>query len=254
MLRLSFLFAATLVLLSAQTQPAVAVSPNTGAGAEASITVSVNRSGELERLSSIRVLIHQQLNGSDACFLQHNAGSSTIALRNNTNTAWQEAVALAGPINTANAQCRLVASASSVYASGAVYNLVLKLQFEPAFSGRRLIWVQAVDDAGMASGAWQYLGEWVVPTSTATGSDCIRVDGTSGPCLAKFRIDRFRVTAPVPSFFTLAYMPMPGADPKVYRNGLLLMPGDDYTLSARQLTFHVPIVLSDIVQAEYWIQ
>ncbi|MGH9657269.1 MAG: hypothetical protein ACRD96_01930 [Bryobacteraceae bacterium] len=72
--------------------------------------------------------------------------------------------------------------------------------------------------------------------------DCVRVDGTSGPCgFSSFTF----VDATVPSgtingtntTFTLPSSPNPAASLSLYRNGALKKPGVDYNLSAGTITF-----------------
>jgi hypothetical protein len=77
-------------------------------------------------------------------------------------------------------------------------------------------------------------------------SDCLRVDGTSGSCgtVSSGGSVGF-VDAEVPggtldgsnSNFTLANTPNPAASLEIFRNGLLMNQGGDYTLSASAVTF-----------------
>ena len=150
MLRTFLFHMAAVGVLFAQSASSVAVSPLAGAGSDAVIAITINRSGELQRLFTVRMLANQSLEGSAACFLQHIVGSPSITLRNDSNTAWLEPVMLGGSIDSGNRQCTLVAADSRVVENGTMYALTLKLRFQPAFSGRRLIWVQALDDAGLA--------------------------------------------------------------------------------------------------------
>lgn len=71
--------------------------------------------------------------------------------------------------------------------------------------------------------------------------DCIRVDGSSGPCsLAPGFVD-----GEVPSgtingintVFTLAAAPSPAVSLKLFRNGLLVQPTVDYSLAGNTITF-----------------
>ena len=84
----------------------------------------------------------------------------------------------------------------------------------------------------------------------ATGnlSDCVHVDGTAGPCGttgsggtggvnfvdAEFPAGTLDGTN---AAFTLAYAPAPPASLEVFRNGMLLKQGNDYTISGNALTF-----------------
>ncbi|HXA48949.1 MAG TPA: hypothetical protein VNV86_01525, partial [Candidatus Acidoferrum sp.] len=88
---------------------------------------------------------------------------------------------------------------------------------------------------------------WVNPTGaleTVTGSpsDCVRVDGTSGPCggtqpafndneTPAGLVDGANAT------FTLAAVPNPASSLVIYRNGVLQKVGQDYSLTANTITF-----------------
>ena len=73
-------------------------------------------------------------------------------------------------------------------------------------------------------------------------SDCLHVDGTSGPCAS---VSTTFIDAEVPAgtingsnaAFTLANVPNPPTSLALFRNGLLLTQGGDYTLSVNAITF-----------------
>jgi hypothetical protein len=76
-------------------------------------------------------------------------------------------------------------------------------------------------------------------------SDCVRVDGTAGPCDVVVSPGPGFVDGETPSglingsnkVFTLANVPSPPTSLALYRNGLLLKDGVDYTLSAEVINF-----------------
>ena len=79
-------------------------------------------------------------------------------------------------------------------------------------------------------------------TVTGAPTDCVRVDGTSGPCggtppgfvdgdTPGGLVDGANTT------FTLSGEPNPAASLTVYRNGMLQKPGQDFTLSGNQIQF-----------------
>jgi hypothetical protein len=76
-------------------------------------------------------------------------------------------------------------------------------------------------------------------------SDCVRVDGTAGPCgVATYPAPEF-VDGETPAgpingsnaVFTLASPPSPASSLQLYRNGLLQKLGLDYTLAGNAITF-----------------
>ncbi|HEX5230150.1 MAG TPA: hypothetical protein VFW44_20700 [Bryobacteraceae bacterium] len=81
-----------------------------------------------------------------------------------------------------------------------------------------------------------------IDAATGNLGDCLHVDGTSGPCDS---ISTTFIDGEVPggtanganTSFTLANVPSPSTSLSLYRNGLLLALGVNYTLSANSLTF-----------------
>jgi hypothetical protein len=111
---------------------------------------------------------------------------------------------------------------------GLVADLSIRAQKGPGYSNSR---AAVINDTGQVEGA---LG---------SASDCVKVDGTSGPCgsggSANF------VDLEVPSgvvdgsnaAFTLANLPSPAASLHLFRNGLVQKPGFDFTLANATVTF-----------------
>jgi hypothetical protein len=89
-------------------------------------------------------------------------------------------------------------------------------------------------------------------------SDCLHVDGTSGPCASN---STTFVDGEVPSgtmngsnaAFVLANVPNPSASLALFRNGLLLTQGGDYTLSANAIAFQTGALpqSGDVLAASY---
>jgi len=83
--------------------------------------------------------------------------------------------------------------------------------------------------------------EGALDSVLGSASDCVKVDGTSGPC----SVDLTFVDNEIPTgtidgsntAFTLTYAPSPTASLAVYRNGVLLKLGQDYTLASNVITF-----------------
>ena len=92
-------------------------------------------------------------------------------------------------------------------------------------------------------------------------SDCVRVDGTSGPCGTGGSSAPGFTDAETPAglingsnvTFTLADAPNPSTSLALYRNGLLQLPGTDYTLSGNVITFATAATpqTGDLLQAYY---
>jgi hypothetical protein len=97
-----------------------------------------------------------------------------------------------------------------------------------------------------------------IDAATGNLSDCLHVDSTSGPCSST---SITFVDGEVPAgtangtnaAFTLANVPNPPTSLALYRNGLLLDPGADYTLSSNAISFLAGAVPqpTDILLASY---
>jgi len=97
--------------------------------------------------------------------------------------------------------------------------------------------------------------------ASGTLSDCMHVDGTSGPCGSSGGVYPGFSDSEIPggaingsnTVFTLAYTPSPAASLELYLNGLRLDAGVDYTLSTNVVTFFVGSTpqTGDLVLASY---
>ena len=98
-------------------------------------------------------------------------------------------------------------------------------------------------------------GTGSIEGAAGTLTDCMHVDGSSGPCSPQY------VDSEVPSgqtdgsntVFTLAQLPTPSTSLLLYRNGLLMTAGVDYNLANQQIRFVAGAVpqVGDILQAFY---
>lgn len=90
-------------------------------------------------------------------------------------------------------------------------------------------------------------------------TDCLHVDGTSGPCGAGGAASYSDAETPAGSLdglnstFTLSAAPSPAASLSLYRNGLLMLAGTDYTLTGSTVTFQPASIPQpgDLLQAYY---
>jgi hypothetical protein len=96
---------------------------------------------------------------------------------------------------------------------------------------------------GYATGRVAYVNPTgAIETVTGTPTDCVRVDGSSGPCGG---IQPNFVDSDAPAglvdgantTFALSGIPSPAASLTVYRNGMLQKAGQDFTVSGSQIQF-----------------
>jgi hypothetical protein len=107
-----------------------------------------------------------------------------------------------------------------------------------------------INSAGQVDGATGNLG------------DCVRVDGSSGPCggggggLVPLFSDGETPAGLINGsnlIFTLNFAPSPASSLDLYRNGLLMKAGSDYAISGQTITFFVASTpqAGDLLQASY---
>ena len=102
-----------------------------------------------------------------------------------------------------------------------------------------------------------------IDAATGNLSDCVRVDGSSGPCgsgggsgvLAQFSDGEVPTGAVngANTAFTLSFAPSPQASLDLYRNGLLMKLGIDYALNGNVVTFVTAATpqIGDLLIANY---
>ena len=96
---------------------------------------------------------------------------------------------------------------------------------------------------GYAAGRVAYVNPTgALESVTGTPADCVRVDGSSGPCggTQPYFVDGDTPAGLVDganTAFTLSGVPSPAASLTMYRNGMLQKPALDFTLSGNQIHF-----------------
>jgi hypothetical protein len=219
-------------------------------------------------------------------------GTNTLTLRNDNGNAPAGAVTFGADPEVSNSQCTLTGIGASGSASGNNYTLTIPLTFKAAFAGMHHTYLRVWDKDNSGMSTWTQQGHWIVPgfeTSDVSGleselaarpvrgpsflggraavitpmgaldaavgssSDCVHVDGSSGPCAGVPRIDRFDFrTAAVTQTLTLSGNPT--SEIQVFRNGMLQFPGFDYDRQGNQVIAFRPasqIQSSDLIQVIY---
>ena len=106
--------------------------------------------------------------------------------------------------------------------------LVMRPMMGPAFADSRAAVINSTGGIDAAAGNL---------------SDCVHVDGTSGSCGGSTSAAFVDASVPAGTVngtntqFTLASTPSPASSVAVWRNGLFLKPGADFTVSGNVLTF-----------------
>jgi hypothetical protein len=113
--------------------------------------------------------------------------------------------------------------------------------------------IRPMDGIGFAPGRAAVINQsGQIDAAAGNLSDCVRVDGSAGPCgsAGGSGIYPNYSDGEIPlglinssnTTFTLAHAPSPAASLALYRNGLLMSQGADYTITANVITFFVASV------------
>lgn len=168
-----FLFLAILpaapALRAAPTVTSITATPTSGYSATFTLTVS-DPSG-YQSITTIDLLMNNNLNGVSACYLAlapSGATTGSLYLVDDAGEAggpWPAGspISLPGSGSTANSQCSISGSGVSISGSGNSLTLTLPITFSNAFAGPKVLYVAALDGGGGNSG-WQSAGTFTVGT------------------------------------------------------------------------------------------
>lgn len=147
---------------------AMGVTPAAGSGLSQVFTMQFSNPSGYQNLGVINVLIANSLDFRQACYLAYSLPSNLLYLVNDSGSGLSPGMPLGGSGAVTNQQCLVGSSASSAVGSGTTLTLTLDLVFSPNFSGSKVVYLAAGDQAGNDSG-WQALGTWTVPGTSPQG-------------------------------------------------------------------------------------
>jgi hypothetical protein len=116
-----------------------------------------------QNIAVATTLINATLDGRQACyiaFVPSGPAAGEVFLVNDTASSYA-GLAVPGSGNVANSQCSIAATGSSVNASGNTLTLTLAITFTPAFTGNRIIFLEA--RSMTLSSGWQTVGNVILP-------------------------------------------------------------------------------------------
>lgn len=146
------------------TSPAVvSMSPQRGSGAgPVAFTFQFYDGDGAQDLNVLNILVNDWLDGRQACYLAYVRSLNGVYLVNDAGDGLLPLLPLGGTGSVSNSQCTVLASGSSVSASGSYLTLTLNLAFKSGLAGNRVFYVAARDMMEHNSG-WQAMGTWTVP-------------------------------------------------------------------------------------------
>jgi hypothetical protein len=108
------------------------------------------------------VLIHQQLQGANSCYLYYTKEGNRLYLHNDAANALTAPLTPGGAGTISNSQCLVNGSTYSVTASANTVTLNLTITFTASFAESKNVFGYADDLGGLVSG-WHILGTWTAP-------------------------------------------------------------------------------------------
>ncbi len=126
--------------------------------------------------------INGTLGGGSGCVLYYQLNDpSHVYLGDNTyNPQWRQATPGSGSaVTTSQGLCRLYPATSSLTRSGTDATLSMDLEFLPAFSGSKGIWMAEKDYSHASNTNWMRMGGWTVPAQIS-GQVTMGSSGLSG--------------------------------------------------------------------------
>jgi acyl-coenzyme A thioesterase PaaI-like protein len=141
------------------------LSPSSASSSTVTLTAQFADDTGFGDLSVLNLLIHDAIDGRNACYVAFVQSIGTLVLVNNAGDAggpFAGAVTIPGTGTAANSQCTIAAAQSSVSGAGNTLTLTLRITFAGSFAGDRIVYAAARDNSGNNSG-WQALGTISVP-------------------------------------------------------------------------------------------
>jgi hypothetical protein len=142
------------------TVPAISVTPTSGIATQQTFSLQVTDALGAADLITVGILFNSSTSTAGACAITYNRVQNALMLL--TDAGAQPASAIApGSGTQQNSQCVLNGAGSSVSASGNTLTLNLAIGFQPAFSGTKNLYAEAIGTSQTVN--WQQQGTWASP-------------------------------------------------------------------------------------------
>jgi hypothetical protein len=146
---------------------AVSVLPASGSGAAQVFTFTFSDANGHADIHSARILIHQQIQGANSCYLYYTKADNKLYLHNDAANALTAPLTPGAAGSIGNSQCSVDDAGSSMTATGNTLTLNLAISFSAGYAGAKNVFGFAQDLGSLLSG-WQTLGTWTVTGSGST--------------------------------------------------------------------------------------
>ena len=143
--------------------------PINGTGASQTLTFRFSNPPGSQQLNILNVLINSALDGGNACYIAYSQPAGVLFLVNDggTDTGLSAPLVLGSTATVRNRQCTVHGIGSSAEGSGNSLTLTLRFTFSATFTGSKVIYTAARDQATGNSG-WKTLGAAQIPEASLT--------------------------------------------------------------------------------------
>ena len=138
----------------------MSVLPASGSGTQQTFSLQVSDPLGAADLTTVGLLINSSVSTAGACAVTYNQTQNALTLLTDSGTALASFLT-PGSGTQQNSQCVLNGAGSSVLVAGNVLTLNLAITFQPAFSGAKNVYSEAVGVSQSVS--WQQVGTWISP-------------------------------------------------------------------------------------------
>jgi inhibitor of cysteine peptidase len=145
---------------------AVQVYPSNGLGRRQTLTFTFRDPDGYSDLEWTQVEINSSLGSSPGCVIYFQVSDSThVYLGDNTwNPQWRQVTFGSGSaVTTSQGMCKLYPASSSRSLNSTDVTLTMDLEFPPAFSGVKGVWMSVKDYSHASYVYWVQMGNWWVP-------------------------------------------------------------------------------------------
>ncbi|MEO8024955.1 MAG: SBBP repeat-containing protein [Bryobacteraceae bacterium] len=149
------------VVSANQPPTVVSILPSNGAGLNQSFNFAFSDANGYTDLNTVYVQVSTAFNTNPGCSLWYTLSTNTVYLVNDTGSDAFGPYTLGVPGTVQNSQCAVNLGSSGVTALGNNLTLTISYSFKAAYSGSKLTYAFAQDNAGSLTG-WQRLGTWTV--------------------------------------------------------------------------------------------
>lgn len=164
------------------------MNPSGGTGSSQTFTITAHHSGGADKLTSLLLVIHENLYGPGACYLSIDPQNSSANLVNDAATGFSSGLVTPGSGSASNSQCTLSGAGFSIAKLGTTLTVTLPLTFNSSFTGQKYFYEYVSDNSGQNAN-WATLGAWTTSGGGVPQTGALTPSGGAGG------VQTFTVTA-----------------------------------------------------------